>query len=222
LLEIFDVWKKEGLLKQSVSIIGKMIDETGSMFELASNEFEGTATKAGKEKVYLKDEKVNRMQREVRRKVLEHLSFSPAQDITASLISLYVVNDLERIGDYCKNLEDIAVMKKDMIFRNFSYSERLEEMQDEIAMQFPRIKKAFTDNDLGEARLVTGDYSGIKDSLDNIIEGMMKDKRLSAGEGIAGALYARHLKRINAHLKNIASCVSNPFDRIGYKPKDRP
>jgi phosphate uptake regulator len=33
------------------------------------------------------------------------------------------------------------------------------------------------------------------------------------------ALYFRYLKRINAHLRNIVSSVINPFDRIGYKPK---
>ena len=31
------------------------------------------------------------------------------------------------------------------------------------------------------------------------------------------ALYARYLKRIGAHLKNITSVVVNPFETIGYK-----
>ena len=30
------------------------------------------------------------------------------------------------------------------------------------------------------------------------------------------ALYARYLKRIGAHLKNITSSVVNPFESIGY------
>jgi phosphate uptake regulator len=30
------------------------------------------------------------------------------------------------------------------------------------------------------------------------------------------ALYARYLKRIGAHLKNITSAVVNPFESIGY------
>jgi len=30
-------------------------------------------------------------------------------------------------------------------------------------------------------------------------------------------LYARYLKRIGAHLKNITSVVVNPFESIGYK-----
>ena len=30
------------------------------------------------------------------------------------------------------------------------------------------------------------------------------------------ALYARYLKRVGAHLKNITSLVVNPFESIGY------
>ena len=33
----------------------------------------------------------------------------------------------------------------------------------------------------------------------------------------AVALYARYLKRIGAHLKNITTTLVNPFDSIGYK-----
>ncbi|MBT4827357.1 MAG: hypothetical protein HON82_02170, partial [Candidatus Marinimicrobia bacterium] len=31
------------------------------------------------------------------------------------------------------------------------------------------------------------------------------------------ALYARYLKRIGAHLKNITTVLVNPFDAVGYK-----
>ena len=37
---------------------------------------------------------------------------------------------------------------------------------------------------------------------------------------MATALYIRFLKRISAHLMNIASSVVNPFDRIGFREKD--
>ncbi len=31
------------------------------------------------------------------------------------------------------------------------------------------------------------------------------------------ALYARYLKRIAAHLKNISTILINPFEAVGYK-----
>ena len=33
------------------------------------------------------------------------------------------------------------------------------------------------------------------------------------------ALYARYLKRIGSHLKNITTTVINPIDSIGYQSK---
>ena len=40
---------------------------------------------------------------------------------------------------------------------------------------------------------------------------------LVAALSVAAALYIRYLKRISAHLMNIASSVVNPFERIGFK-----
>ena len=39
----------------------------------------------------------------------------------------------------------------------------------------------------------------------------------SPSKTAAVTLYARYLKRIGAHLKNITTTLINPFDSIGYK-----
>jgi len=39
-------------------------------------------------------------------------------------------------------------------------------------------------------------------------------------EAVSTALYVRFLKRISAHLMNIASSIVNPFDRIGFRDDD--
>ena len=33
------------------------------------------------------------------------------------------------------------------------------------------------------------------------------------------ALYLRYLKRVSAHIKNVATSVVNPYHRIGYREK---
>ena len=42
-----------------------------------------------------------------------------------------------------------------------------------------------------------------------------------AGRAVTAALYLRYLKRVSAHLKNVATSVVNPFYRIGYKEKKK-
>ena len=54
----------------------------------------------------------------------------------------------------------------------------------------------------------------VNDVIGNKIEG------ISTGEGAAIALYARYLKRISAHSRNLVSSIVNPFDRIGYPEKE--
>jgi len=40
---------------------------------------------------------------------------------------------------------------------------------------------------------------------------------LNPNDAIATALYTRYLKRISAHLINIATSIFNPFERIGFR-----
>jgi hypothetical protein len=50
---------------------------------------------------------------------------------------------------------------------------------------------------------------------------LQKDEESLPGrEAVATALYARYLKRISAHLMDIASSLANPFDRIGFRGED--
>ena len=64
-----------------------------------------------------------------------------------------------------------------------------------------------------------GDYkkniSTQSDTITNeIIMGKISD--LDSGTASAVGLYARYLKRIAAHSRNLISSVVNPFERIGY------
>ena len=43
------------------------------------------------------------------------------------------------------------------------------------------------------------------------------DPQLSPSDAVATALYTRYLKRIGAHLMNIATSIVNPFERIGFR-----
>ena len=54
---------------------------------------------------------------------------------------------------------------------------------------------------------------------DDIVNGCISGKITLGNESktVALALYARYLKRIGAHLKNITTVLVNPFEAVGYK-----
>ena len=57
--------------------------------------------------------------------------------------------------------------------------------------------------------------SSQSDSITNdIITGKIGD--LDIGSASAVGMYARYLKRIAAHSRNLISSVVNPFEKIGY------
>lgn len=103
-----------------------------------------------------------------------------------------------------------------------AYNEVLSEIEREIKDCFQQAPRILRSHDAEQARQVMLTYRAqVSDTCDQIVEdvvtGKLDDK--SASEAATLALYARYLKRISAHLKNVLSSVVNPFHRIGYKEK---
>ena len=65
-------------------------------------------------------------------------------------------------------------------------------------------------------------YCGGRALGDELLNALIvrEDPDLVCREAVSSALYVRFLKRISAHLMNIASSVVNPFDRIGFRDDD--
>ncbi|MFQ6676192.1 MAG: PhoU domain-containing protein, partial [Fidelibacterota bacterium] len=131
------------------------------------------------------------------------------------------VIDMERIGDYCKNILDLARVHPERLFVP-SYEEQLEDIQKEIKTRFNNTIEVLRKQDVEKAREMMKTFKAeiarICDKIDDdLVEG--KVKGLSPGDSAALALYVRYLKRISAHLNNIVTSVVNPFDRIGFREK---
>ena len=59
----------------------------------------------------------------------------------------------------------------------------------------------------------------ITTASDDIVSGILSSSYSfnSSSKSAAIILYARYLKRIGAHLKNITTTIINPYDKIGYR-----
>ena len=58
------------------------------------------------------DRQINKYEREVRRNVLTHLSVAGTQNLVPGLALISIVIDVERIGDYTKNIAGLASLHK--------------------------------------------------------------------------------------------------------------
>lgn len=210
---LLTIWKGSGLLKLCMEDMLKMFDIGEMMFTAAWEMITGS----GKvEDLYHIDRQLNELQIAIRRRILEHLAINPAQDINASFVLAILTIDLERIGDYAKNLDEIAKHYPEPI--TGGVFDALHPMAEEVEKMFRETKKAITENDEALARKIMQDQADMALQADRLMDQLVESTDITVKEGVVAALMSRYIKRVSAHLKNVASSVVNPYHRIGYRP----
>jgi phosphate uptake regulator len=215
LRQIIALWKGESFMKKVVGEFGEMLSDTEYLYTHA---WEALTAQAVIDRIpqpfYDRDMAVNSREREIRRMLVQHLSIYSKPDISGCLVMMSLVKDAERIGDYSKNIFEVAVMLQGAI-REMKYSERLCSTQRRIADRFPLLKRAFLESDEKAARKLLKDYAPIKDECNTILSDLLSEE-LPTREAVATSLLSRYLKRINSHISNIASGIIYPLDQIDF------
>jgi phosphate uptake regulator len=216
-----DLLSSDNLLQQAFDATADMLREDYAMFKESIRSLRRSDNAELKFDIYAADKKINKYEREVRRKVLAHLAVSRPIDVTPGLVLISVVNDVERIGDYTKNISELAQAHPKRL-HGFKYEEKLAEVEKTIQERFKDVTEAYSKSDEELAARLMKEHRDVSSWCDSVqhelIEGPTDD--IYVGHGIALALYVRFLKRISAHLTNIVSSVINPFPRIGYRYKE--
>jgi len=166
------------------------------------------------------DRKINKYEREVRRNVLTHLTVAGTQNLVPGLVLVSIVIDVERIGDYTKNIADLA-SRHPRKLEGGKFETELVRIETAIDAHFPVVIEALRIQAKEKARQIMEMEEELSRSSEQIVIEMLNesDPELSTSDSVAIAMYARYLKRINAHLTNIASSIVNPFPRIGFREK---
>ncbi|MFH1283372.1 MAG: PhoU domain-containing protein [bacterium] len=217
---LFQIWKGKDFFHHVIDEFGVMLDDTEDMFnsvcrKLLFNEEVPNL----KEKIYSIDKQVNNLERDIRKRVVEHLSIQPSADVPLSLLLMSVVKDAERLGDYAKNLLEVGQLLDKPIDYD-KYSKRFNYLEKEIADLFKRTKKAFIESDENLATSSWKVEREIVKKCDEIIKNLAKSD-LSTNQAVCYTLIARHFKRIAAHLTNIATSVILPISDLDYFDEKR-
>ncbi len=216
--QIFEIFNSNSLYEQALEECHEMLDIDLTMFKASIQSLRKSDSSEIDIDIYAMDKKINEFERDVRRKIMTHLAVGGKEDVGSGLVLVSVVIDIERIGDYTKNIYDLAVTHPKRLDGGAAET-RLSEIEKISYSLFEDSIDAFKKQDIDKARNLMGFYkdniSSQADSITNdIISGTVEN--IQAGEAAAVALYARYLKRIAAHSRNLISSVVNPFERIGY------
>ena len=170
--------------------------------------------------IKLRDEEINQYHRDIRKKVVTYYSVSKdVTNINSGLVLINMVVDIERVGDYTKNILDLAKYYPKKL-RSEKISEDLRIIEQAVIERFQNTVNAVEEMDEIAAKELIKSYRNDLGKLsDNLVASSISGDLEIGEEHMASSmvLYARYLKRIGAHLKNITSVVINPFESIGYK-----
>ena len=211
LKNIFGTGKPSGLIHNALEEIDRMLEQEEGMFRAACD-----ALLSGREPevdVAEEDKDINVGARMVRRLVIEHLTVNPEQDLPASLTLIGIVHDVERIGDYTKGLIELSKFHSPD-FAKGKYAQMWTEIRERVEPILAQTREAFRESDAEIAREVMRHHREAKAKTDLLLETALQDS--DAGrDAILYTVGARNLRRISAHLSNIASSIVNPFDLLG-------
>ena len=214
--ELIKMWKRIGLLEKALGNFLKMIDKVEDMFRCSTEALFGARELAdARETIYKTDVKVNKKERKIRKELVEHLAVNPRGDAPACLILMSVSKDVERAGDYCKNLLEVAGMLKTPAMET-KYAADLREMVDRVTASFAKTRRAFAEEDQAVAQETIVEETQIAKRSDTMVEKVANDDTLDSNQAVCLALAFRFLKRVNAHLGNVASTVVMPLHKIDY------
>jgi len=215
--QLLSLLRKDDLMSQALAECHEMIDLCHSMVHASIESLRQRDDASIDLDIVEYDRRVNSFERDVRRKVMTHLSLRNNSDVLSGLVLVSVVIDLERIGDYTKNIHGLARNHPERLDAG-PYEEKLQVIERNALEIFDRTVSAFKTDDPDEARKLMEEY---KDDVSRPCADL-EEELVSAKNGIPNAaavtlaLYLRCLKRISAHSRNLISSVVNPFDRIGY------
>ena len=217
-----EIFKKDTLLDRAFRRSYEMLDLTRTMFIKSRESLRKLEDGQIDINIRDKDLEVNKYEREVRRDVFNHLAVRGTSTLSSGLALISIIIDIERIGDYAKNMVELAKIHPGKLSGG-KFEDEIQKIGDDVTEQFKITKHCLEYDDPEEGKAQLEKYFYINKACDGMVTGLVReeDSSITPGDAVALALYIRWLKRINSHLRNITTSIVNPFDRIGFEPKKK-
>jgi len=221
LRELLSIFRSD----QPLSTMGKqfstMLNLTYDMTLTAGDMFfTGEAGPEVRTRVYEADVQVNMMERTIRKEVIAHLSVrGNTASLPYCLLLMSLVKDVERIGDYAKNLSEArdyhpSSLPDDQIVQE------MREIRREIEFQFSEIGAVFASSDHERAVEFIREGRDVTRRCDAVV-GRVARSAYDASTATCVVMGARFYKRIAAHVLNVLSSVVMPLHKLDYYDEKR-
>jgi phosphate uptake regulator len=169
--------------------------------------------------LYKQDVEVNRLERSVRKQVAAHLAIhANRRDLPFCLFLVGLVKDVERIGDYAKNISEVGDFYPGPL-PDDPVVEELMEIRHGVEEMFESAAHIFTTEDREQAISHINNGRNLAHRADALIVRIAHGE-YSSGVTAALVLGARYYKRIGGHVLNVLSSVVMPLHKVDFFDED--
>ena len=144
------IFKKDSLMDRAYQRSFKMLDITQAMFLEAKESLRQREDSEIDLKIKETDKEVNSYEREVRRMVFNHLAVTGAVNLPSGFTLISIIIDIERIGDYAKNMVELALDHPGKLHGG-ELEKEIVKIEEALGDNFIQTKKCFEEGDGGFA-----------------------------------------------------------------------
>lgn len=220
LRELLSIFRDDNPLRSMAGQFSRMPDMTHQM-TLSAGEIFFTMRPAPEDRrrILEADVEVNRLQRTIRKEIVAHLSVQGhGADLPYCLLLMSLVQDVERLGDYAKNVAEIVDLRSEPLPGDELAGE-LQAIRRGVEAGFRGAAHAFSTSDRSAAATLIREGRTLAHRCHDLIA------RLSRGPHDANTSTvlvpgARYYKRIGGHLLNLLTSVVMPLHKLDYFDED--
>jgi len=220
LRELLSIFRAENPLGAMGEEFRRMLHLTYTMTTLAGEIYFGKKpSPEERSHIYQEDREVNMAERRIRKLVVSHLSIpSNRASVPYCLILMSLVKDVERLGDYAKNLSEVVDIHPDPLPDDDNVRE-LQEIRLGVERAFQAASEVFENSDREQALELILAGRELAHRTDALLVRVAQGP-YDAGTATALVLGARYYKRIGGHVLNVLSSVVMPVHKVDYYDED--
>jgi phosphate uptake regulator len=213
-MELLEIFRSGDPMKVVADEFMTMLKITHEMGQIVHpHVFDSSLSLDSRKRIMELDVKVNKLERSVRKRVISHLTMNRTH-IPYCVLLMSLVKDAERIGDYVKNISEVAELGGGTIPTGPLRDELADLIN--IAMQlFHETPLVIAGQDREHAAELLRIKVGASKRSDKLLVELSKSN-LNAAETTSMVLLTRFHKRLASHLGNILTSVVMPVHKVDF------
>ncbi len=218
--DFMSIFQSDDPLSEMSERFTRMLELTGEMALAAGRiYFDGQGGSEVRQRIYDQDIQVNQLEREIRKLIVAHLSIRlRSADLPHCLFLLSLVKDVERLGDYAKNLAELIDIGGGPPPRDERAAE-LGAIRQNVERAFRETPNVVSRGETERAMSLIADGRQDMKRCEALLR-RVAETDYDARTAVSLALGARYYKRFHGHLLNILSSVVMPLHKLDFFDED--